>query len=113
MGKNNKNKRKHQTDQLIEDDAFSIHESKGNGVLRRQIWVNTQGEVIRYSLAYINHHLFTGDNGRVLGYDNAHGYHHKHLMGEIESITYKNFADLEKRFQREFEVLHEKAQKKK
>ncbi len=113
MRKNNRNTKKSSPEQLIEDDAFAIHKSKGNGVLRRQIWVNTKGEVTRYSLAYINHHLFTGDNGRVLGYDNAHGYHHKHLFGEIEHVTYTNFENLEERFQQEFEVLHEKTQKKK
>ncbi len=29
--------------------------------------------VTRYNLAYINHEMFQGDNGRVLGFDNATG----------------------------------------
>lgn len=29
--------------------------------------------VTRYNLAYINQAMFQGDNGRVLGFDNAHG----------------------------------------
>lgn len=109
---NKENKRK-QVNRLVEDDAFAIHRSKGNGMLRRQIWVDHQGKVTRYSLAYINHQLFAGDNGRVLGFDNAHGYHHRHCMGETEPIIYKNFVELEKRFQEEFEVIHEKIKKKK
>jgi hypothetical protein len=106
-----KNKRLKE-DHLLEDDVFTLHKSKGNGTLRRQIWVDSEGKVTRYRLAYINHHLFTGDNGRILGYDNAHGYHHKHYMGKIEPTTFKNFSELEEQFQKEFEVIHEKAKKK-
>lgn len=56
----------------------------GNGLLRREVWVNEQGQVSRYNLAYINHLIFSGDHGRVVGYDNAHGYHHRHYMGVME-----------------------------
>lgn len=71
-----------------------------------QVWVNNKGEATRYSLAYINYQLFSGDNGRVLGYDNAHGYHHKHYMGKVEPIKFYNYQELENEFQREFEVLY-------
>lgn len=99
-------------DRLLEDDVITLHKSKGNGTIRRQIWVDPNNNVTRYSLAYINHNLHSGDNGRVLGYDNAHNYHHRHYMGEVEPITFKNFHAIEKRFQTEFEVLHAKAKKK-
>ncbi len=97
------------TNVLLVDESYSIHKKKGNGVIRRQVWANVKGEITRYSLAYINHRLFHGDNGRVLGFDNAHGYHHKHYMGDIESVDFKNFEDIERQFEQEFEVLHEKA----
>ncbi len=103
-----KKSRKIKTEYLIEDDAITLHKSKGNGVLRRQVWVDDQGKVTRYSLAYINHLLYTGDNGRVLGFDNAHGYHHKHFMGKIEPVNFSDFLEIEKQFQQEFEVLHAK-----
>jgi len=96
---------------LIEDDSITLHKSKGNGVLRRQIWVNNEGKVTRYSLAYINHLIYAGDNGRVLGFDNAHDYHHKHYMGNIEPVVFKTFSELEEQFQREFEVIHAKIKK--
>jgi len=112
MKRKTKNKRLIKDERLLEDDVFILHKSKGNGALRRLIWVNGDGEVTRYSLAYINHHLFTGDNGRVLGYDNAHGYHHRHYMGEVKTITFISFTALEDQFQNEFEVIHEKAKKK-
>ena len=86
--------------------------SKGNGILRRQVWCANEGNVTRYSLAYINHYLFSGDNGRVLGYDNAHGFHHKHYMGAIEPIHFLSFTEIEERFQQDFEVIHEKVRKK-
>jgi hypothetical protein len=38
--------------------------------------------VTRYNLAYINHATCHVDNGRVLGFDNAHELHHKHYMGK-------------------------------
>ena len=96
---------------LIVDESFRIHKKKGNGVVRRRVWVNAKDEVTRYSLAYINHNLFHGDNGRVLGYDNAHGYHHKHYMGMVEPIIFTSFDELEKKFEQEFEVLHEQVKK--
>lgn len=106
-----KKTRKIKVEQLIEDDSITLHKSKGNGILRRQVWVDNAGNVTRYSLAYINHLLHTGDNGRVLGFDNAHGYHHKHYLGNIEPVHFKNFSELEKRFQQEFEVIHAKIKK--
>ena len=45
------------------------------------------GRLERYSLAYINPAIFAGDNGRVLGYDNAHGYPHRHFMGTDHAGT--------------------------
>ena len=64
-----KNNNKMSADTLSVDESFRLHKTKGNGILRRQIWVNLKGEVTRYNLAYINHNLHAGDNGRVLGYD--------------------------------------------
>jgi hypothetical protein len=97
---------------LLVDESITIHRKKGNGVIRRQVWVNSKNEVTRYSLAYINYYLFHGDNGRVLSYDNAHHYHHKHYMGNIKPVVFTCFDDIENQFQREFEVLHEKAKKR-
>ena len=106
-----KKSRKIKFEQLLEDDSITLHKSKGNGILRRQVWVDNDGNVTRYSLAYINHLLYSGDNGRVLGFDNTHGYHHKHYMGNVEPVNFSNFLELEKHFQREFEVLHAKVKK--
>ena len=68
---------------------------RGNGQLRREVWVDKNGQVTRYNLAYINHDLHTSDNGRVLGYDNQHGYHHRHYLGAVTAINFVNFEDIE------------------
>ena len=58
--------------------------------------------VTRYNLAYINHDMYQGDNGRVLGFDNAHGYHHRHYMGRIEELAFVSYAATQERFQQEW-----------
>jgi hypothetical protein len=63
--------------------------------LRREIWVDDHDRVVRYNLAFINHHLFQGDNGRVVGYDNAHGYHHRHYFGTVETVAFESFQQIE------------------
>jgi hypothetical protein len=83
----------------ISDDSCSISLKKGNGLLRREVWVDSSGKVTRYNLAYINHFYFQADNGRVIGYDNAHGFHHKHFMGKVEPVDFISFEDTEERFQ--------------
>jgi hypothetical protein len=45
------------------------------------------------------------DNGRVLGYDNGHGYHHRHFKGAVEAFEYEDFAPLRERFIREVREL--------
>ncbi len=66
------------------------------------MWVDARGEVIRYNLAYINHHVFGGDNGRVLGYDNRHGYHHRHYQGNVEPFEFVSYEETEKRFENDW-----------
>jgi len=61
--------------------------------------VDESGRVVRYNLAYINHTMCQSDNGRVVGFDNAHGFHHRHFMGEIEPVGFVSFEDIEARFQ--------------
>lgn len=83
----------------ISDDSWSLSLKNGNGVLRREVWVDERGRVVRYNLAYINHRIYQGDNGRVVGYDNAHEFHHRHFMGMVEPVEFTNFEDIEDRFQ--------------
>jgi len=86
----------------VYDERHMISRKRGNGVLRREIWIDSRGLVTRYNLAYINFSIFSGDNGRVLGYDSQHGYHHRHFMGEIESVEFVSFEDVEAQFESEW-----------
>ena len=81
----------------------------GNGKLREEIWQDMAGQVVRYNLAFINHFMYRGDNGRVLGYDVAHGHHHRHFMGEVEEIDFPGYQNLSRRFFREVAALRNKA----
>jgi len=71
-------------------------------MLRREIWVDGSGRVVRYNLAYINHLIYAGDDGRVLGYDSAHGHHHRHYRGKVIMVGFESFEQIEARFQREW-----------
>jgi len=83
----------------ISDVSNRLSSKHGNGTLRREVWVDRRGKVVRYNLAYINHDIFQGDNGRVVGYDNAHGFHHRHFKGRVETIEFTSFEDIEARFE--------------
>ena len=54
--------------------------------LKEEVWFE-EGQVIAYNLAYINLKRCHVDHGRALGFDNSHGYHHRHFMGRVEAVT--------------------------
>ena len=77
----------------------------GFGILREEVWVNRREDVVRYNLAFLLPHRFRRDNGRVLGFDNAHGVHERHSMGEVEAVQFKGYAATARRFFREAEAI--------
>ena len=83
------------------DETHEISRRRGNGKLRREVWVDAGGRVARYNLAYINHDIHRGDNGRVVGYDSGHGAHHRHYMGQITPVAFSSFEDIEAQFEAE------------
>lgn len=95
-------------DKKIIDDVHHITLKRGNGQLRREVWVDVTGSVTRYNLAYINHALHRGDNGRVVGYDNQHGYHHRHFLGVVAPVVFTSFEDIESQFQADWTALRSK-----
>lgn len=97
------------SDNKIIDEIHKISNKRGNGQLRREIWVDQNGRVTRYNLAYINHQLHHGDNGRVVGYDNQHGYHHRHYFGKVEPITFISFENIEEQFEQDWLTLRQQA----
>lgn len=80
-------------------------------MVRREVWLDAKGRVTRYNLAYVNPLVFAGDNGRVLGYDNAHGFHHRHHYGKVSAIQFESFEAVENAFQSELANLLKEARK--
>lgn len=93
---------------LLERERFELKAKSGGGSLSYEVWgyhANGATVVTRYNLAYINHALFAGDHGRVLGFDNAHGYHHRHFMGKVEPVKFESYEAAMERFQREWREI--------
>ena len=74
-------------------------------LLKEEVWRDEAGAVSRYSLAYVDPETFAGDNGRVLGYDNAHGVHHRHYRGEKTDFVFRGYDRLLKQFEDEVRIL--------
>lgn len=78
----------------------------GGGVLKERVvreWPSRK--VVLYALAYINPLVHSGDNGRVLGYDNRHGYSHRHFMGTVTPEPFTTYEALYERFQQEWQLI--------
>ncbi len=86
------------------DESSPISKKNGGGVLRTTAWKDKDGNIVKYNISYINPSICAADNGRVLGYDNSHGYHHRHYWGEIVEINdFVSFENLVKRFMQEIQ----------
>lgn len=78
----------------------------GGGVLKERVVRDLPSRrVVSYALAYINPLIFGGDNGRVLGYDNRHGYAHRHYFGCVVADTFSSYEALYERFEREWQEI--------
>jgi len=89
---------------MIDEETLVLCAS-GTGLIREEVWIDGAGEVGRYNLAFINHFMTREDNGRVLGYDNAHGEAHRHFYGAVETIRPESYDILFERFLGEVRVL--------
>ena len=77
-------------------------------MLKEEVWQSQEGLVVKYSLAYVNSAVCGTDNGRVLGYDNSHGHHHRHFMGKQEPFEFTGYEALAAHFYGEVRVLWRK-----
>jgi len=101
---------------LLERERFELRPKSGGGILSYEVWGYVEkGKTVvtRYNLAYVNHAICQGDNGRVLGFDNAHGYHHRHFMGAIETVDFTSYEATQERFRQEWlGIVHQTRGKK-
>jgi hypothetical protein len=89
------------------DDTARVRCRSGIGVIHEEVWVDRNGKIAKYNLAFINHLLYNGDNGRVLGYDNAHGHHERHFKGAVEHYPFTSYKALLTLFLEEVATLRE------
>lgn len=82
---------------VCRENVVRLKGKRKGGYLKETVRM-LKGEVVGYALAYINPRLCGVDNGRVLGYDNAHDYHHRHLMGEVSMVEFTGFDELVSKF---------------
>lgn len=101
---------------LLEQERFELKLKSGGGLLSYEVWgyqENGKTAVTRYNLAYINHSICQIDNGRVLGFDNAHDYHHRHYMGEVTAVEFTSYEATLEKFQQEWLVIVKETRGKK
>lgn len=86
----------------VVSEQFPVNPKRGGGILKIEAWENEKGKIVKYSMAYINHLISSDDNGRVIGYDNTHNFHHKHYFGEISEVSdFISYENLVNRFEKE------------
>jgi len=94
------------TQEIYAPKDVSIPARLGGGVLKERVIRELPSKkVISYALAYINPLIFSGDNGRVLGYDNSHGYSHRHYFGRITPEPFDGYEKLYERFEQEWQMI--------
>lgn len=88
---------------VYEPADSAVPRKYGGGILKEYVIREIpSGKVVHYALAYINPLICGVDNGRVLGYDNSHGYSHKHLMGKKMAVPFTTYEELVERFEKEW-----------
>lgn len=95
-----------ETQEIYAPRDVAVPARLGGGVLKERVIRELPSKkVVSYALAYINPRIFSGDNGRVLGYDNSHGYSHRHSMGVITAEPFISYEALYDRFEQEWQAL--------
>ena len=80
------------------DEKFIVQIDKGGGIIKFEAW-EYKNRIVKYNMVYINKNIFPNDNGRVMGYDNSHNFHHKHYFGQITELDdFINYQELVQRF---------------
>jgi len=87
--------------QSVQDEFYPKGRKRGI-LVRIQAEFSRAGQLLRYSMVLIDARNQAADNGRVLGYDNAHGYHHRHHLGQVEPVEFKSYEDILERFETEY-----------
>ena len=80
------------------DERFIVPLQNGGGMIKFEAW-EYKDKIVKYNMVYINREIFPNDNGRVMGYDNSHNFHHKHYFGKIYELDdFISYQELVQRF---------------
>ena len=90
--------------ETVSVELSRLRGKRKGAILKNEVWYE-DGEVVAYNLAYVNLKVCHVDHGRVLGYDNSHGFHHRHFMGMVEAVEYSSYPAQLKRFVKEVHEL--------
>jgi uncharacterized protein DUF6516 len=86
------------------DQTLYLSGNRQGALLKEEVWFEGD-RVVKYSLASINPIICAADNGRVLGYDNAHDRHHRHFRGAVEDFEFESYEAVVTRFEGELHDL--------
>ena len=89
----------------VVDEEIVLGRPRRGARLREEVWVDSQGQVVKYNLAYVHPSLSAVDNGRVLGFDNNHNLHHRHFRGVVEPIAFESYEAIAARFREEVSAI--------
>jgi hypothetical protein len=89
------------------DETCHLAGRRRGAVLKEEVWYEGD-DIVKYSLAYINPSQCRVDHGRVLGYDNTHGQHHRHFMGKTTPVHFRSYGEIARRFEAEVRSLWRK-----
>jgi hypothetical protein len=91
-----KSKKKNYT--KVIDEQFIVPSISSGGIIKFEAW-EYENLIVKYNMVYINKNVFPNDNGRVMGYDNSHNFHHKHYFGQITELDdFVSYQELVQRF---------------
>ena len=94
----------------VTDVEFHFQCSSGaRAIYREEVYVDETDKVVKYNLAFIHFGVCQADHGRVVGYDNAHGSHERHFMGEAQVVEFTSYEETLSRFQAEVRHYRETA----
>ena len=80
------------------DEKYIVPSTLGGGIIKFEAW-EYKGDVVKYNMVYMNQNIYPHDNGRVVGYDNAHNFHHKHYLGKIMELDdFTSYQDQVRKF---------------
>lgn len=92
----------------VVDETVHVKCRLGKGLIREEVWQDSRGALVKYNPSFINLWFYKKDNGRVLGYDNNHGRHHRHFAGKEETFMFTSYERLLERFLAEVRELRQR-----